>query len=322
MSQSPTGQHYELQSGESSAVVVELGAALRCCTVGGRALLDGFAADEQITGGRGQLLVPWPNRIGGGRYRWRGNDLQLPLTEPEAGNAIHGLLRWASWQPLERSEDRVLLGATVFPQPGYPFHLGVRAEYRLGAEGLAVTVTARNLGTVAAPYGVGQHPYLTVGTDTVDEGVLTLPARKWLPAADGGDFAVAQPVDGTPFDFRTPRAIGSQRLDTPFTDLRRDSSSRALVRLEHPSGSHGSELWLGEGADFLQVYTGDTLSGPVRRRGVAVEPMSCPPDAFRSGAGLVELGPGDLHTFRWGLRAWDRAKELRRQSNRVSRDTR
>ncbi|WP_371483046.1 aldose 1-epimerase family protein [Kitasatospora sp. NBC_00315] len=305
MSQSPSGQQFRLRSGAHSAVVVELGAALSRYTFGGRPVLDGFASDERITGGRGQLLVPWPNRIGGGRYRWDGEDQQLPLTEPAAGNAIHGLLRWCSWQPLETAQDRVLLGATLFPQPGYPFHLGLRVQYGLDAEGLSVTVTARNLGTGAAPYGVGQHPYLTVGTELVDEAVLTLPARAWLPAAQQGAPVAAQTVEGTPFDFRVARAIGTQRLDTAFADLERDSSGRALVRLAHPAGHHGSDLWLGEGADFLQVYTGDTLPGRVRRRGVAVEPMSCPPDAFRGRPAAVELGPGDLHTFRWGLRPWN-----------------
>ncbi|MFJ9080422.1 aldose 1-epimerase family protein [Streptomyces sp. NPDC102278] len=313
MPESPTGQQFALRRGEQSVVVVELGAALRGYTVGGRPVLDGYTADESITGGRGQLLVPWPNRVSGGRYAWRGEELRLPLTEPEAGNAIHGLLRWASWEALERAEDRILLGTTLFPQPGYPFHLGVRVEYALGSQGLAVTVTARNLGGHAAPYGVGQHPYLTVGTERVDEAVVTLPARAWLPPADQrtpaaqGAPVTPQPVEGTPFDFRAPRVLGPQHLDTPFTELDRDSTGRAVVRLAHPSGSHGSDLWLGEGASYLQVYTGDTLPVPDRRRGLAVEPMSCPPDAFRTGAGLVELAPGDLHTFRWGLSPWSTA---------------
>ncbi|MFD9378308.1 aldose 1-epimerase family protein [Streptomyces sp. NPDC059999] len=308
MPESPTGQQFLLRSGEHSAVVVELGAGLRDYAVGGRRVLDGYTADEPITGGRGQLLVPWPNRVSGGRYDWKGEELQLPLTEPEAGNAIHGLLRWASWEPLERAEDRILLGTTLFPQPGYPFHLGVRAEYALGSEGLAVTVTARNLGGSAAPYGVGQHPYLTVGTEQVDEAVVTLPARAWLPPADQGAPVTPRPVEGTEYDFRAPRVLGPQHLDTPFAELERNSAGRAVVRLAHPSGSHGSDLWLGEGAAYLQVYTGDTLPVPDRRRGLAVEPMSCPPDAFRSGSGLVELAPGDLHTFRWGLTPWTAAR--------------
>ncbi|WP_331766300.1 aldose 1-epimerase family protein [Embleya sp. NBC_00896] len=305
MSESPTGRQIVLRKGEQTAVVVELGGALRGYSVGGRPVLDGFSADEPIVGGRGQLLVPWPNRIGGGRYRWNGEELRLPLTEPEQGNAIHGLLRWTSWQVVEQREDRVLLGVTLWPQPGYPFHLHVRVEYALGAAGLAVAVVARNLGAGAAPYGVGQHPYLTVGTDLVDDAVLALPARKWLPADDLGMPAAAEPVAGTPFDFRTPRAVGTQRLDTAFAELERDSSGLAVVRLAHPSGSHGTDLWLGEGVEFVQAYTGDTLPEPARRKGIAVEPMSCPADAFRSRTGLVELEPGAEHSLRWGLRAWD-----------------
>ncbi|MYS84010.1 aldose 1-epimerase family protein [Embleya scabrispora] len=304
VSESPTGRQIVLRKGEQSAVVVELGGALRGYSVGGRPVLDGFSADERIVGGRGQVLVPWPNRIGGGRYRWNGEELRLPLTEPEKGNAIHGLLRWMSWQVVEEQEDRVLLGVTLWPQPGYPFHLHVRVEYTLEATGLAVAVVARNLGTGAAPYGVGQHPYLTVGTDLVDDAVLTLPARERLVVDDLGMPAAAEPVVGTPFDFRTPRAVGTQRLDTAFAELERDASGLAVVRLAHPSGSHGTDLWLGEGAEFVQVYTGDTLPEPARRRGIAVEPMSCPADAFRSRAGLVELEPGAEHVFRWGLRAW------------------
>lgn len=304
MSVSPTGQQIVLRKGEQTAVVVELGAALRGYFVGGRPVLDGFSADEPIVGGRGQVLVPWPNRIGGGRYRWDGEEFRLPLTEPEKGNAIHGLLRWTSWQVVEQQEDRVLLGVTLWPQPGYPFHLRVRVEYALGAAGLAVAVVARNVGGGTAPYGVGQHPYLTVGTDPVDDAVLTLPARKWLPADDRGMPAAAEPVAGSRFDFRTPRAVGAQHLDTAFAELERDSSGLAAVRLAHPSGSHGTDLWLGEGVEFVQVYTGDTLPEPARRKGIAVEPMSCPADAFRSRAGLVELEPGAEHAFRWGLRAW------------------
>lgn len=170
-----SGEQWRLRHGAQAAVVVELGGALRHYEVGGRPLLDGFAADERITGGRGQLLVPWPNRVDGGRYRFGAEDLQLPLTEPENNNAIHGLLRWVAWQLLARSEDAVTVGTVLFPQPGYPYQLEVAAEYRLGREGLETTVTTTNVGDAAAPYGVGQHPYLTVGTELVDTALLTVP---------------------------------------------------------------------------------------------------------------------------------------------------
>lgn len=181
-----SGEQWRLRHGAHEAVVVELGGALRLYEVGGWPLLDGFAAHEHITGGRGQLLVPWPNRVGAGRYVFGGEDLQLPLTEPENGNAIHGLLRWVPWRLLARGEDAVMVGTTLFPQPGYPYRLEVTAEYRLGPDGLETTVTATNTGDTAAPYGVGQHPYLTVGTDVVDTALVTVPARSRLRTDEHG----------------------------------------------------------------------------------------------------------------------------------------
>ncbi|UUU38820.1 gluconokinase, GntK/IdnK-type [Streptomyces sp. NBC_00162] len=300
-----SGEQWRLRHGEQAAVVVELGGALRHYEVGGRPLLDGFAADEPITGGRGQLLVPWPNRVKGGRYGFGGEDRQLPLTEPENDNAIHGLLRWVPWRLLARSEDAVTVGTVLYPQPGYPYRLEVAAEYRLGREGLETTVTTTNAGDTAAPYGVGQHPYLTVGTDLVDTALLTVPARQRLVTDEHGLPTGEEPVDGTPYDFRTARPIGEQRLDTAYTELDRDPAGRCAVRLAHPSGLRGIDVRLIEGVRYVQVYTGDTLPEPGRRRrGVAIEPMSCPADALRSGTALTVLEPGGSHVFRWCLAPW------------------
>ncbi|MFF4277001.1 gluconokinase, GntK/IdnK-type [Streptomyces sp. NPDC001536] len=302
---SPTGASWRLVHGKQSATVVQLGGALRDYAVNGRPLLDGFSAGSAITGGRGQLLAPWPNRVGGGRYRFGDQDHQLPLTEPEKDNAIHGLLRWSLWKLLARTDDAVRVGTTLCPQPGYPFLLEVCAEYRLGPDGLETAVFATNAGTGPAPYGVGQHPYLTVGTDLVDTALLTVPARYLIRTDDRGLPIGREPVDGTAYDFRAARTIGDLRLDTAFTGLDRGPDGRAVVRLAHPSGLRGVDLWLGEGTRYVQVYTGDTLAEPGRRRrGVAVEAMSCPPDAFRSGTDLSVLEPGATHVLRWGLSPW------------------
>ncbi|MEU6064483.1 MULTISPECIES: aldose 1-epimerase family protein [Streptomyces] len=304
MHENQTGRQLTLRHHDHTAVAVELGGTLRSYSVGERQVLHGFGADDRVTGGRGQILVPWPNRVSGGRYRWGGEDLQLPLSEPEHGNAIHGLLRWTSWQVTESDGHRAVLESTLWPQPGYPFHLQVRAEYAVGDTGLEVTVTAWNRGDSIAPYGVGQHPYLTVGTATVDEVLLTVPAETWLRTDDRGLPVAEEPVAGTPYDFRTARAIGREQLDTPFGSLVRDARGRTTVRLAHPTGERGVDLWLGEGADYLQIYTGDTLAEPERRRAIAVEPMSCPPNAFASGTSVVALASGDHHTMRWGITPW------------------
>jgi aldose 1-epimerase len=300
----PTGEQIELVQGDQSAVVVRVGGGLRMYDVAGRTVVDGFAASARVDGGRGQVLAPWPNRVRDGRYRWADQDQQLALSEAANHNAIHGLVRWSEWSVVERAPSAVTLAMRVWPQPGYPFLLDVTAAYVLGDEGLSVALSGRNAGEVALPYGVGQHPYLTAGTELVDDAVLTVPAASWLRTDERGLPVSTEPVDGTLWDFRTGRQVGDTVLDTPFTELHRDGEGRVVVRLALVDGTHGVDVWCGEGADYLQVFSGDTLAPARRRRGLAVEPMSCPVDAFNSGVGLVTLEPGQEHILQWGLHAW------------------
>ena len=304
MTTHPSGEQIELRHGDQTAVVVQVGGALRTYDVAGRAVVDGFDVTAKVDGGRGQVLAPWPNRVRDGRYRWAGQDQQLALSEAATRNAIHGLVRWAPWSVIERTPSSATVGARVWPQPGYPFLLDVAAAYALDAGGLSVTLTGRNAGDVPLPYGVGQHPYVTAGSDLVDDAVLTVPAAAWIRTDERGLPVSTEPVDGTPWDFRAGRQVGDLVLDTPFTELQRDGEGRVVVRLALGDGTHGVDVWGGQGTDYVQVFSGDTLAVARRRRGLAVEPMSCPADAFNSGAGLVTLEPGQEHTLQWGLHAW------------------
>jgi aldose 1-epimerase len=280
-------------------VVVEVGAGLRSYVAGGAPALDGYGETAMASSGRGQVLIPWPNRVEDGRYRWAGQDLQLPLTEVPNGNAIHGLVRWAAWTCTAREEARVVLEHVVHPQSGYPFTLELRIEYALGADGLRVTTTATNAGGEACPYGEGHHPYLTVGTATVDEISLTVPGSR---VYDSGERNLPVPpvdVRGTAYDFRTARRIGGTVMDTCFADLDRGPDGLVRARLDAPDG-RALELWAGDGYRYLQVFTGDPLAD-VRRRSLAVEPMTCPPNAFRTGTDVVRLEPGASFTGVWGI---------------------
>jgi aldose 1-epimerase len=300
----PTGDQIELRHRDQTAVVVRVGGGLRAYDAAGRAVVDGYDAPARVDGGRGQVLAPWPNRVRDGRYHWAGQDQQLALSEAANHNAIHGLVRWSEWAVVERSPSRVTVATRVWPQPGYPFLLDVTAAYELDADGLSVALTGRNAGDAALPYGVGQHPYVTAGTELVDDAVLTVPAEAWLPTDERGLPLSSEPVEGTPWDFRAGRQLGDLALDTPFAELTLDGDGRAVVRLVRADRTHGVEVWCGEGTGYLQVFSGDTLAPQRRRRGLAVEPMSCAPDAFNSGAGLVTLQPGQSHTLSWGLQAW------------------
>ena len=173
---SPSGEQIEISHGAQVVVVVEVGAGLRSYTAGGRDVVDGYGPDEECTSGRGQVLIPWPNRLEDGTYEHDGQRHRLPLTEPEQGNAIHGLVRWAAWTVAEREPHRVVLEHVLQPQPGYPFSLALAIEYALSEEGLRVSTTATNVGTDACPYGSGAHPYLKPAAETVDDVVLRVPA--------------------------------------------------------------------------------------------------------------------------------------------------
>jgi aldose 1-epimerase len=297
----PSGEQIEIRAGDQRAVVVEVGAGLRSYTVAGHDALDGYDAEEMAGSGRGQVLIPWPNRVEDGAYEFAGVEHQLPLAEPAARNAIHGLVRWAAWSTAEREADRVVLECTLHPQPGYPFSLALGIEYALSDEGLRVTTSATNVGPEACPYGSGQHPYLTLGTEKVDTLDLRAPGRTVLHADDRGIPMTVSPVEGTEYDFRKPKQIGATKLDHAFTDLERDDDGLARVELRDPYSGHALILWLGESYRYVQVFTGDPLP-EVDRRSIAVEPMTCAPNAFRTGDGLLVLEPGEATTATWGMR--------------------
>jgi aldose 1-epimerase len=295
-----TGAQHEIAGGGYHAVITELGAGLRELRYENRPVITCYQPDELPPGAAGQLLVPWPNRVEDGRYRFAGQAYQLDLSEPALRTAIHGLTRWRPWAPVRNEPGEVTLRNVLLGCQGYPFCLETEASYQLSVQGLRVSVTARNIGSGPAPYGTGSHPYLTVGADLVDECELTLPAARWLPADERGiPEGPAKDVAGTEFDFRAGRAIGQTRIDHAFTDLERDGQGLVWVRLA--AGGTQTALWAGPGYHWLQVFTGDALEEARRRRALAVEPMTCPPNAFASGTGLIVLEPGDAVTHTWGI---------------------
>jgi aldose 1-epimerase len=289
----PSGDQVELTLGDQHAVVVSVGGALRTYSAGGRRVLDGYGADEVCPSGRGQLLLPWPNRIEDGRYDFGGQSYQLALDEPANDNAIHGLVRWSEWEVAERAPERAVLEHTLFPSPGYPFALALRVDYTLGEDGLTVQIDATNVGSEPCPYGAGVHPYLAVEGDRVDDVELQVPAETVLRSNERGLPVGESAVDGE-LDFRNPRPVGGTVLDHCFTGLERDADGKAQARVGKTT------LWVDESWQYLMVFTGDPLPD-VARRSVAVEPMTCAPNAFRTGDGLIILEPGETHVATWGI---------------------
>jgi aldose 1-epimerase len=296
----PTGEQYEIVSGGHRAVVTEVGATLRSYSIDGVDVVRGFAEHESPRGGQGQNLLPWPNRIRDGRYTFAGTSQQLPLSEPARHNASHGLVRYLPWVLTDHRPDSVTNRVRVFPQPGWPGWLEATLTHAVSAEGLTVTVSATNPGDRDVPFGYAAHPYLTVGEETVDEVDLRVPASSYLEVDPDRLLPIrVTPVDGTDLDLREGPTVGSRNLDNALTDLARDADGRWRVTLTRADRT--AELWGDETMTWVQVFTG----GPYRDRSVAVEPMTCGPDAYNEGpthADLIVLAPGDTYTGRWGVR--------------------
>ncbi|MFT3797301.1 aldose 1-epimerase family protein [Microbacterium sp.] len=302
---------YTIRSGAYAAEVASVGASLRALTHDGRDLVVPFAADEVRPAYRGATLAPWPNRIVDGRYTFDGAEHRAALTEPERGHALHGLVAWADFGLVAQSGDRVTLATVIPPQTGYPWRVRVETTYTVDAAGLTQSVRATNESPDAAPFGTGPHPYLVAGPAPLDEWTFQLDAAEVLEVDDRLAPVGLAACSGR-FDWRAPRVLGAVELDHAFTGLgRADGIARA--RLTDPSGT-GVELAWDASCPWVQVHTADlpTLPDgpgtPGHRAGLAVEPMTCAPDAFNAArydydAGLLVIAPGASVTASWRIAA-------------------
>ena len=293
-----SGAQYVIEAGAHRVTIVEVGAALQRYTFDSVDVTGTYGMDELPPKACGIVLVPWPNRIRDGKYSFEGTDYQLALTEPAARNAIHGLGRWARWTAVAHELSVVTLRLDVVPQNGYPFPVRVEVTYLVDAQrGLAVTITARNLGSRRAPFGAGSHPYLSTRGHALADVTLRLPAAERLVMDEKGVPVGVRPVAGSEHDLRRGKRLKSLRMDDGFTALPADPAER-YAELRTPDGT-GARLWFDPGFGYLQVLTLDALTPG--RAAVAVEPMTCAPDAFNSGAGRIVLEPGGSWSGTWGI---------------------
>jgi aldose 1-epimerase len=245
--------------------------------------------------------MPWPNRLRDGKYTFDGTEQQLALTEPARHNASHGLVRWVPWQLAEQGDDTLTVRTRLHPQPGWSGLLDLSVRYSLAEDGLTVATTATNVGRTAAPFGYGAHPYLAIGDTPYADVTLRLPADDEVRVDDRLLPTTTEPVRPET-DFRTPRALGQTVLDTAYTGLHREADTGMwVVTLSNLRDRPDVTIWGDEAFGWLQAFTEKAADDAPGVRGVAVEPMSCPADAFNSGQGLVVLAPGDSWTGTWGI---------------------
>lgn len=297
-----SGTPFRLEAHGYTADIASVGATLRTLRFRERDLIRPFGVDELRPANRGSVLAPWPNRVVDGRYDWAGAPLQLAISEPRRGHALHGLVSWLEFEVIEQALDRIILRAVVQPQLGYPFRIAVTVDYRLGEHGLRTTVDGLNLSSDAAPWGASAHPYLVAGPGRVDDWVFSLAAATVLDVTPDRLIPTElRPVSELDLDFGGERRIADTFVDHAFTDLARDADGITVARLTRDGV--GVEMRWDSACEWVQVHTGDLPDPDLSRRGLAVEPMTCAPDAFNSGRGLLTLAPGEQTAASWEISA-------------------
>lgn len=299
-----SGEQYVIEGAGYRAAITEVGASLRELRHDGRDLVAPYEVEEVRPVFRGALLAPWPNRIADGRYTFEGTTYAAALNEPDRHNALHGLVAWSGWERVTHDRDRVVLRLRLHPQPAYPTRLDLTATYAVGDGGLTTLLEAVNAGDVAAPYGCAPHPYLVAGPGRVDDWTFHLDADRFLRTTPDRLLPITLgDVDDTPYDFRSPVRIGDRFVDHALTGLGVDPDQQARARLVTAEGTGVEISWDPRALPWAQVHTADQPDPRLDRAGLAVEPMTCPPDAFNSGTDLVVLGPGEHHRASWMIAA-------------------
>lgn len=278
-------------------------------------LVDGYADETEVAShdaARSAIMAPFVNRLAGGEYVFDGVRHHVPPVLPWDSLTMHGFARALDWEVVARGADSrgtgpsgevsVTLRTTVEADahPGYPFTLGLEAEYVLGAAGFGLTLRAHNTGESAAPVALGWHPYLRVpGHADLDGLELTVPAGR---AVVTGDDLIPLPgaaafgdIDGV-----GPLPLAGARLDHAFADLRPGADGRSRTLVRDPRTGQGLAVWQRGG--LVHVYTGDGLARR-ERAALAVEPVETMTDAFNRPdcAAAVRLEPGSVRSFELGV---------------------
>lgn len=290
----PSGEHLEITLGDARAVVTTSGATLREFSVAGTHYTETFPEDEAPPMGSGSVLVPWPNRVAGAV--WPGGELEV--TEPARGNAIHGLVRTELWTVVEHAPATLRLEVSVGERPGWPHPFRTAITYALDGRGLTVTHEVVNEGSETMPFGVGTHPYPRAGKADADDCRLRLAATTHLPL----DPERMVPTNGqAPIDpaYGDGAPVRPLKLDDAFGGCVPDADG--LIRHWLRGDDGGVEVWAEPEFRWVQVFTPPSWPGRSHGRAVAIEPMTCPPDALNSGVDLLHLEPGAVWSGSWGI---------------------
>ena len=306
----------QISAGNYTATIDPHGAGLATLLYDGKPLVAGYQHARPFTAGA--LLMPWPNRTGDGIFSHHGSIHRLACNEPDRNNALHGFAAEANWHVTEHSRSAVTLQWQGPARTEWPWPLHYSITWALADDGLSAELTVTNTGTdtstntgtetthpgtESSPFGVGWHPYLSALGAPLDECTLSMPAATNLPLDPDRLLPAGPEIPATEIVGKHQQMEGIEldhcfRMEAPQT-----SSDHAAHQIElRDADGHGTILWADEHFSWCQVYTSPE-SAPSIGRAVAVEPMTCPPNALRSGESLLQLASASSISFRFGISA-------------------
>ncbi|WP_295624216.1 aldose 1-epimerase family protein [uncultured Corynebacterium sp.] len=304
----------EISSGEYRADISAFGGGPRSLEHDGRPLLVDYPRGEFPPLSAATLLAPWPNRVTDGVFIHDGVVHRMQITEPGRSNAIHGFVANRAWDFVEAGRDHVTLSIEPGPQPGWNWPMRLTVRWSVDADaGLRADVTVENLGTDECPFGFGFHPYLSAAGADLSDCVLSVAVEDNLPLEPvrnlpaGPEVPADRVVPGLSDGVLTSGLWLDHCFTSPPAQGPDDGTAAppARARLVGPDGA-GVEMWADDRFGWFQIFTAD----PARREGfprvgraLAVEPMTCPPDALRSGRDLIRIPAGGRTELSLGIRA-------------------
>jgi aldose 1-epimerase len=278
---------------EVSAAINTEGAALIGLSVDNFNLIEPNTRDGLYAG---KILAPWPNRTKDGKYTFNKKDYQLSVNEVSKNNSLHGLVANCHWDVIFQDQSKVTLQYLLNQPDIYPGKLELQVSYEIIEQGVEISVLSENVGDISAPYGVSIHTYLVAGALVKNnELLLQLPSDQFLEVDAERLLPIKlQPVTGSNFDFISLKKISNLFIDHAFKYSSDYPRSILLLNAE----GQGAEVIFDDQSNWIQIHTADRDLQGDSRMAVAIEPMTCPPDAFNSGIDLIVLEPGKKHEYK------------------------
>lgn len=224
-------------------------------------------------------LVPFVNRVRGGRFTFRGREIRLAPNMAGDPNPLHGQGWLAPWHVEAASRTQALLSYS-HEAGEWPWDYEARQHFRLDERGLGVSLACRNLSDEPMPCGLGQHPYFHCTDETL---IDTEVSHVWT--IDEHVLPVEKVAATGPFDLRE-RPVCGQDLDHGFGGWGGTASIRT-------PGLSFETIMSSPDAAFFQLYSpaegGIFVAEPVTHANAAMNE----PEEEWPELGLRILEPGE-----------------------------